>query len=130
MATTFRFEIDSRERKDGLLQVYVRITQDRKLKRVKTDPAKFAGRWTATSDQAIYLYGNIDLIINDNGSWAADITEEKLGGSWKAVDDHIHLDDTSELNFDFDLAFDQSGALVMTETNEEGVINTVLTKMN
>ena len=100
------------------------------IKRVKTDPAKFAGRWTATSDQAIYLYGNIDLIINSNGSWAADITEDKLGGSWKVVDDHIHLDDTSELDFDFDLAFDQSGALVMTETNEEGVINTVLSKMD
>lgn len=104
--------------------------EDAEIKRVKTNPEKFVGRWTATSDQALYLYGNIDLIINSNGSWAADITEEKLGGSWKEADDHIHLDDTSELNFDFDLAFDQSGDLVMTETNPEGVINTVLTKVN
>lgn len=100
------------------------------IKRVKTDPAKYAGRWTATSDQALYLYGNIDIIVNSNGSWAADITDEKLGGSWREVEDHIHLDDTSELDFDFDLAFDQSGALIMTETNEEGIINTVLTKVN
>ena len=60
MATTFRFEIDSRERKDGLLQVYVRITQDRKLKRVKTDvflrkrsdwnPKASRENWVRTSD--------------------------------------------------------------------------------
>lgn len=60
MATTFRLEIDSRERKDGLLQVYVRITQDRKLKRVKTDvflrkrsdwnPKANRENWIRTSD--------------------------------------------------------------------------------
>ena len=60
MATTFRLEIDSRERKDGLLQVYVRITQDRKLKRVKTDvflrkrsdwnPKASRENWIRTSD--------------------------------------------------------------------------------
>jgi integrase len=60
MATTFRLEIDSRERKDGLLQVYVRITQDRKLKRVKTDvflrkrsdwnPKASRENWVRTSD--------------------------------------------------------------------------------
>ena len=60
MATTFRLEIDSKERKDGLLQVYVRITQDRKLKRVKTDvflrkrsdwnPKANRENWVRTSD--------------------------------------------------------------------------------
>ena len=60
MATTFHLEIDSRERKDGLLQVYVRITQDRRLKRVKTDvflrkrsdwnPKANRENWVRTSD--------------------------------------------------------------------------------
>ena len=102
-----------------------------KIERVASDPAKFAGKWTATSDQAAFFYGNVDIVINSNGSWTADITGEKLGGQWKAVDDHIHMDDSSSLNFDFDLAFDKNGVLIMTEHAEDGSeINTVLTKAN
>lgn len=101
------------------------------INRTMVDPSKFTGKWEATSDQAIFFYGNVDLVVNSNGSWTADITEEKLGGTWKEAGDHIHLDDTSRLDFDFDLSFDKTGALIMTETADDGTeINTVLTKAN
>lgn len=98
------------------------------IERVRTEPSQFVGKWTITSDRAIYMYGNLDLVVNSNGSWAAKVTDEKLGGTWKDEGDHIHLDDTSSLDFDMDLAFDKSGALILTEPHENGDINTVLSK--
>ena len=98
--------------------------------KVKTPSDKFVGKWTANSDKAAFLYDNIDLVVNSNGSWAANITDEKLGGSWKEAEDYIHLDDTSELDFDFDLAFDNTGALLLIEHSQDGDLYTVLVKAN
>ncbi len=60
MATSFRFELDPRDRKDGLVAVYIRITQDRRRKKVKTDvtlrkrsdwnPKANRENWVRTSD--------------------------------------------------------------------------------
>ena len=60
MATSFRFELDPRDRKDGAVAVYIRITQDRIRKKVKTDvmlrkrsdwnPKASRENWVRTSD--------------------------------------------------------------------------------
>lgn len=95
---------------------------------VKADPSRFYGKWTATSDQALYMYGNVDLIISSNGTWTGSITDEKLGGQWKIVDDHMHMDNDM---FSFDLSFEESGKLIMREALEDGgELRTVLTKAN
>ena len=96
-----------------------------KLRFVEKDPSEFYGSWTATSDKAIYLYGNIDITVNSNGTWTGDITGEKLGGKWKQVDDHLHMYD--EL-FSFDLAFESSGELMLIETGDDYSFNTVMTR--
>lgn len=93
---------------------------------VKSDPSRFYGKWTATSDQALYMYGNVDLIISSNGTWTANITDEKLGGQWNMVDDHMHMDNDM---FSFDLSFEESGKLIMREDLGDGEeLRTVLTK--
>ena len=93
---------------------------------VEADPSRFYGKWTATSDQALYMYGNVDLVVNSNGTWTANITDEKLGGPWKMVDDHMHMEDDM---FSFDLSFEESGKLIMREDlGDGGELRTVLTK--
>lgn len=98
---------------------------DAKLVIVDKDPSEFYGSWTATSDKAIYLYGNIDITVNENGTWTGNITDEKLGGKWEKVDDHLHM--VSEL-FSFDLEFESSGELILKETGDDYTFNTVMTR--
>ena len=95
------------------------------INRAKSDPSKYYGRWVATSDKATYLYGNVDLTVNEDGTWHGDITGEKLKGKWKDYGDHLHMNNSL---FSFDLTFDKSGKLIMVETNSDGAINTVLTR--
>ena len=95
------------------------------IKRTKSDSTRYFGSWTALSDKAEYLYGNIDIKINEDGTWSGDITGEKLKGKWTNKGDHLHMQ--NEL-FSFDLTFDTSGNLVMIETGSDGVINTVLVR--
>ncbi|MBR3124358.1 MAG: hypothetical protein IKF42_02875 [Mogibacterium sp.] len=99
--------------------------ENAKIKIVEKDPSEFYGSWTATSDKAIYLYGNIDITVNPDGTWTGDITGEKLGGKWEQVGDHLHMEDPL---FSFDLAYEASGKLLLVETGDDGNFNTVLTK--
>lgn len=98
---------------------------DAKIVLVEKDPSEFFGSWTATSDKASYLYDNIDITVNPDGTWSGDITGEKLKGKWKQVGDHLHMD--NEL-FSFDLAYESSGKLLLIETGDDANFNTVLTK--
>lgn len=95
------------------------------IEKVKSDPGKYFGSWKATSDKAMYLYGNVDITVNEDGTWKGNITEEDLQGSWEDKGDHLHL--TSDL-FSFDLAFDKDGTLFLIETGQDSTFNTVLTK--
>ncbi|MBQ6440342.1 MAG: hypothetical protein IJJ06_09510 [Mogibacterium sp.] len=96
-----------------------------KLAFVKKDPSAFYGSWTATSDKAIYLYGNIDITVKENGTWTGNITGEKLGGKWEQVGDHLHMDNDL---FSFDLSFESSGEMILIETGDDYTFNTVMTK--
>ena len=95
------------------------------LHMVESSPSAYAGSWEATSDQAVYLYGNVDITINGDGTWKGNITEEDCVGTWEDLGDHLHM--VCDL-FSFDLAFETGGNLIMTETGSDYVLNTVLTK--
>ena len=99
--------------------------ENAKVVLVKKEPSEFYGSWTATSDKAIYLYGNLDITVNPDGTWKGNITEENLGGKWKQVGDHLHMDNEM---FSFDLAYESSGKLLLIETGEDADFKTVLTK--
>ena len=100
--------------------------ENAKIEEVKTPVDKYYGKWAAPSDRAIYLYGNVELQINEDGTWTGTITDEKISGKWKEEGNRIHM--TSDV-FNFDLVFEKSGKLIMIETLEDGrVMHTVLTK--
>lgn len=97
------------------------------LQKKHSKASDFVGTWVSTSDKSTYLYGNVELKINKNGSWTGNITEEKLKGTWKFNKDTMHMKDVV-LEFEFDLAFNKDGNLIMVESAEDGNINTVLTR--
>ncbi|MBQ6401024.1 MAG: hypothetical protein IJI20_01920 [Firmicutes bacterium] len=55
----------------------------------------FIGTWEATSEEAKNLYGHLKITINDNGTFDADVTDEKFSGTWTKIDGGISY--TSEL---------------------------------
>ena len=105
--------------------VFDQEEDDAKLAFIERDPSDFYGSWTATSDKAIYLYGNIDITVKQDGTWTGNITGEKLGGKWEQVGDRLHMDNDL---FSFDLAFESSGELILIETGDDYSFNTVMTK--
>lgn len=72
----------------------------------------FYGKWTANSNRAHYLYGNIDLEIKDDGSWTGNITEEDYSGKWSYNGEFITLE--SDL-VNCDLFFAEDGQLMFRD---------------
>lgn len=100
---------------------------DAELAFSQSDVANYYGTWRATSDQAIYLYGNVELTINEDKTWSGLVVDERESGTW------TYDGTTMELNSEFfnvSLSFTGDGTLVMQEDREgDGdYINTVLTK--
>ena len=91
------------------------------------EESKFYGSWKATSDQAIYLYGNVDITINEDKTWTGTIVDEDMKGTWEYDGQSMKL--SSEF-FNVTLSFTPDGTLVMQEDREgdEEYLNTVLTK--
>lgn len=61
-------------------------------KKLNSDAANFYGSWTATSARAHDMYGNIDLTINKDGTFDANVTEEIFSGTWEKTDYGIHFE--------------------------------------
>ena len=97
---------------------------------IKTDPAKFVGKWEATSGQSLYQYGNVDITVKANGTWKGNISEEELSGKWVQHDKGIYL--TSDL-FNIQLDYTDEDVMIMSyqpdpEDDPTYVIRTVLTR--
>jgi len=100
------------------------------IEKVKTDLSEFYGTWVSTSAQAEYFYGNIEITVNEDGTWSGNITGEDLNGKWTDKGDYLRLE--SDL-FSFDLAYSDTGKLIMIEEDadedgDDSDINVVLTK--
>ena len=96
----------------------------------KSSPEDFVGSWEATSGQAMYQFGNVDIKVRLDGTWSGNIADEDLKGSWKQYGDGIYC--SSDL-FEFTLAYTQNNVLIMRTVPEEDnpedvIITTVLTK--
>ena len=113
------------EMAEGDGAVYPEEVEGATVTLVKTDPENFVGSWKGTSYNAVQLYGNVDITVNSDHTWFGNISDEELNGKWSERGDCIHLN--SEL-FDFDLAFDDQGSLVMIERADDGDLYTVLFK--
>ena len=95
------------------------------LQKAPSNIGMFIGSWTAPSDMAQYLYGNVDLTIKEDGTWKGNITGEDLGGKWVQQGDQLHMQNDM---FSFDLAFNTAGKLFMIEKDPDGDLHTVLVR--
>lgn len=90
---------------------------------VKVDvPTKdFFGTWTADSEKAEYLYGSLEITINEDGTWKGDITGEKLHGTWEELDYGVHLFD-EVLEWESDLFYTANDNFVLSEDGMKVVL--------
>lgn len=116
---------DLTEMPEGEDVVYPEEVDGAKIMKVETESAKYFGTWEGKSFHAVQLYGNLEIKVKADGTWTANITDEKIRGSWKNEGDHLHM--KSDV-FSFDLAFDREGSLVMIEGEGEDELHTVLEK--
>ena len=69
--------------------------KSKKALEMNQDEENFYGTWKATSSDAENLYGHLIITINDDGTFDADVAEEKFSGTWKKISGGISY--TSEL---------------------------------
>ena len=80
---------------------------------------EFVGSWTATSEKAEYLYGNIDLRINDDKTWKGNVTEISLRGKWVPYQEGIRIKDSDGL-IDWKLYFTLDNVMLMEDIEDPG----------
>lgn len=83
---------DSDEEFDQLLVDKANKTSNKDAKSLNSDASNFYGTWSATSERAKYLYGNLDITINQDGTFNANVTGEDFSGTWTKTDYGIHFD--------------------------------------
>ena len=69
--------------------------QSKKAQEMNAQEDNFYGTWKATSSDAENLYGHLIITINEDGTFDADVTDEKFSGTWKKTSGGISY--TSEL---------------------------------
>ena len=79
----------------------------------------FIGIWQAPSERAAYLYGNINLKINEDGTWKGNITEENFHGKWRYDGSGINLRDSDGF-INWKLFYASDGTLMVDDNDEPG----------
>lgn len=94
---------------------YANEQEEAVVKEKKSPVDSFYGSWTAKSDRAEYLYGNIDLTINKNGTWSGNVTEEEFNGKWEYNGTGITI--SSDI-INADLFFASDGVLMFRDHDD------------
>lgn len=102
---------------------YDQEVEGAEIKKMPSDSSSFIGSWTAPSDKAAYLYGNIDITIKEDGTWTGNITGETMSGKWKDGGDSILVQNDL---INYQLVKDSSGKVVLVDPRRE--LNTVLVR--
>ena len=61
----------------------------KKAKKLNKDPSNFYGTWIPKSSDAENLYGNLEITINEDGTFDANITDIDLHGTWHKINGGI-----------------------------------------
>lgn len=93
------------------------------LKTKTVDDSFFYGTWEAETDRASYMYGNVTITINEDGTWDGNITEEEVTGTWEHKGEGIRL--TSEL-IPFNMVYSSNNNVILQETDD--AVRVVLTR--
>ncbi len=80
---------------------------------------EFYGSWTATSEKAEYLYGNIDLTIKDSKTWKGKVTNISVKGTWEPYEDGIRIKDQEGL-IDWKLYYTDDDVLLVEDCEDPG----------
>ena len=83
---------DSDDEFDQLLVDKANKVNNKDAKTLNSDAVNFYGSWSATSERAKYLYGNLDITIKQDGTFDANVTDEDFSGTWTKTDYGIHFD--------------------------------------
>ena len=94
---------------------YANEQEDADVREKKASQDDFFGSWTAKSDRAEYLYGNIDLTIKPDGTWTGNVTEEDWSGKWEYNGTGITL--SSDI-INCDLFFASDGVLMFRDHDD------------
>lgn len=95
------------------------------LKTEPHDESDFIGHWSAKSDRAEYLYGNVDLSIYEDHTWDGNVTEEDVEGTWTPGKSGIVIKDKEGM-VNFRLYFVSDGTLMFKDLNDPGEGSLVL----
>lgn len=85
---------------------------------VPHDEKDYIGIWQAPSERAKYLWGNINLKINEDGTWKGNITEENFRGKWKYDGSGIIIK-SNDAVINWRLFYAQDGTLMCQDNEEE-----------
>lgn len=123
-------ELDDEDVVEGNGIIFEEEMDDARIVKKDVKESDFYGSWEATSDMALYLYGNFELTIEPGGKWRGNITDEDMTGKWRMEGQDMHV--VNEW-IDVTLCFTKDGTMVMQRNDaEEGepeeLINTVMTK--
>ena len=86
---------------------------------VPHDENDYIGLWTATSNRSEYLWGNVDLKINEDGTWKGNITEETFTGKWVYTKKDVIIKDKEGFIY-WRLFFADDGNLMFENMEEPG----------
>lgn len=83
---------DSAEAFDAKLESKANSVTNKDARELNSDAKNFYGSWTATSEKAAMYYGNLDITINKDNTFDANVTGDDYSGSWTKTEYGIHLD--------------------------------------
>ena len=89
------------------------------------DENDFYGKWSATSERAHYVFGNVDLVISDDGTWSGNIVEEDFSGKWEYKDSSLYITSSDDL-IKWNLFFVEDGSLMFKDLDDPDLAPLVL----
>lgn len=87
------------------------------VKEVQRDEKDFIGSWSATSERAKYNFGNVDLTIKEDHTWAGNIIEDNYRGRWDYKGGVIEIKDSEGL-IDYELFYASDGTLMFRDLED------------
>ena len=81
------------------------------------DEKDFYGKWSATSNRAHYLFNNVDLVINEDGTWSGNIVEEDFSGTWEYKESSLFITSSDKI-INWNLFFVEDGSLMFKDLDD------------
>ena len=99
--------------------------EGRKLVTIPHDEEDYVGIWDATSDYAQYLYGNVNIRINEDHTWSGNITGEDFRGKWRHNGSFVIIKDGDDI-INWKLYFVTDGSLMFTNLDKPEIALTLM----